>query len=426
MDREVLHVKARRGLRYDPCHAGETPGPWTAQAMTAIPNRVGLYLGVVNLFFTLTWTVYAIFLPKLAAQAGIPKEWVLWILVMDQLVFAACDWAMGVAADRVARTLGRLGSVVALVTGASCLAFLLLPFVAPGGSPVLFLAVTVLWSATSSALRAPLLVLPGKHTPKPSQPWLASLVLLGLGLAGTLSPYLTVQLRDADPRLPFALAAIAVMAATLGLSRAERLLAAAPKREEPPAADEAKPGLPGFLAGIALLGIGFQVHSSLNAAPAFLMFAKPSDLEHLMPVFWIGFTLLMLPASRLTKRYGGVQVMALGALAGSAAAWAVMNAGGLGGLVAAQFAAGGAWGCVMMSATAAALDIGRGGREGRILGGMFSILALAAFARIALVATGLNKDPGIAAMLPWTPVAASLAAGLLLLAIARNLRAAPP
>ncbi len=41
--------------------------------------RTGLYLALVQLLFTVTWTIYVAFLPQLAA-AGIPKERVLWIL----------------------------------------------------------------------------------------------------------------------------------------------------------------------------------------------------------------------------------------------------------------------------------------------------------------------------------------------------------
>jgi hypothetical protein len=128
----------------------------------------------------------------------------------------------------------------------------------------------------------------------------------------------------------------------------------------------------------------------------------------------------MLPATLLADRYGGVAVMALGSFVGAAAAWAALQAQGLATLVAAQFVAGGAWGCVLMSATAAALAIGRAGGEGGVLGGMFSFLALAAFARVALVAAQLGTDPGIAFLLPWTPVAAWLLGGVLLLIVARD------
>ena len=75
----------------------------------ATPHRIGVYLAVVQFLFTLTWTVYVIFLPKLAAQAGIPKQWVVYILLADQLVFVVMDFAMGIAADRVSRVLGKLG-----------------------------------------------------------------------------------------------------------------------------------------------------------------------------------------------------------------------------------------------------------------------------------------------------------------------------
>jgi len=222
-------------------------------------HAFGLYLGILQLFFTLSWAAYVIYLPKLAAQAGIDKKWVLWILVLDQIVFAVCDWSMGVAADRVSKVAGRLGKWVALVTVASCAAFLLLPFVAPAGNPWPFLALTVLWTATSSALRAPPLVLLGKYVPKPAQPWLASLMLFGLGVAGALSPYLTVLLREADPRLPFAIASIAVLTVTLGLSWAERTLslpASAPRPEAPAQRGESNVPAVAFFAGIALLGIG--------------------------------------------------------------------------------------------------------------------------------------------------------------------------
>ena len=108
------------------------------------PTRIGLYLAVVQFLFTLTWTIYVIFLPKLAAQAGIPKHWVVFILLTDQLVFVFMDFAMGEAADRVSRTLGKLGHAILGVTLVSCLAFLLLPFAAPQGVPWLLLLFTIL------------------------------------------------------------------------------------------------------------------------------------------------------------------------------------------------------------------------------------------------------------------------------------------
>ncbi|NQW92748.1 MAG: hypothetical protein HQ446_01700 [Polaromonas sp.] len=57
----------------------------------------------------------------------------------------------------------------------------------------------------------------------------------------------------------------------------------------------------------------------------------------------------------------------------------------------------------MMSAFTSALVKGRTGREGLVTGAMFSLLALAAFARIALVSSQLNKDAQFAPLLRWLP-----------------------
>ena len=388
---------------------------------SGVPGRVGLYFALVQLFFTLTWTVYVIFLPQLAAQVGIPKQWVIFILLADQLIFLVMDISMGLMADRVSRVLGKLGYVILGVTLVSCLTFLLLPFVAPQRAPWLFLAVTALWAISSSALRAPPLVLLGKYTPQTEVPWLSALSLLGLGLAGALAPYLTVALRGADPRLPFALSSIALALATAGIIWAERTLAKTSPAGETAATAPVtpKPVQPvfWFLVAVLLLGLGFQIHASLNSAPLFLRFAKPPDLEYLLPIFWIGFSVLMVPASFATKRFGGVAVAAVGALIAALASFAATQAGSLNTLIVMQLIAGGGWGFVLMSAVAAAIALGHTGREGKLTGGLFSLLALAAFARIAVIAAELNKDPQYSGLLTWAPTAAWGAGGLVLIVL---------
>lgn len=394
------------------------------------PHRIGLYLAVVQFFFTITWTVYVIFLPKLAVQAGIPKHAVLYILLADQIIFVVMDLAMGVMADRVSRTLGRLGYVILGTTLVSCLAFLLLPIAAPQGA-WLFLLLIALWAVSSSALRAPPLMLLGKYAAQPQVPWLSALSLFGLGVAGAIGPYLTIALRDMDPRLPFALSSVALALTTAGIIWAERALAgSATAPVETPKATPPKPAQPmfWFFFAVLLAGLGFQIHFALNSAPLYLRYAKAPDLQYLMPVFWIGFSVLMLPASLATKRYGGLAVTGVGALVAALASVGAYMAGDLKTIVAMQLIAGGGWGCVLMSAVAAALAIGHTGREGKLTGGLFALLAVAAFSRIAIIAAELNKDPQFASLLTWTPVAAWALGGLillLLLPVQRKLMSSP-
>ncbi len=391
------------------------------------PHGIGVYLGAVQFLFAATWVVYVIYLPQLARQVGLDAKAVLLILLADQAIFAVMDVVMGVAADRVARIVGRLGKWVVALTVVSCAAAAAMPFVVREGESAraLFLALIVVWTATSSALRAPPLVLLGRYAPAPSVPWLASLSMLGLGIAFAAAPYLAVTLRGMDARLPFAISTIALAAATLGIVRAERRLAGAAPAVASAAARAFRPSgavIVAFLAGIALIGCGFQVNFALNSAPSYLRFAKAGDLPYLMPIFWIGFNLCVLPASALTRRYGGVTMVAMATVIGALALYAAATAGSLASLVAAQFVAGAAWGAVLAAALAAAIALGHTGREGLLTGALFSLLAVATFLRIGVVATELNQDPLFAQIQAWLPMLAwSLAAALLVaLVIARR------
>ena len=56
-------------------------------ADTGAGNRTGVYLAVLQLVFTLGWTTYVIYLPKLCAQVGIAPSYVIFILMLDQAIF---------------------------------------------------------------------------------------------------------------------------------------------------------------------------------------------------------------------------------------------------------------------------------------------------------------------------------------------------
>jgi hypothetical protein len=391
-----------------------------AKPRAGVSNRTGVYLAILQLVFTLGWTVYVIYLPRLAAQVGIAPTAVILILMLDQAIFTITDTAMGIAADKIAPIVGRLGVFAASLTALSCAAFVALPFIAETGpnSQALFIALIVIWSITSSALRAPPLTLLGKYGARPQLPFLSALAMLGYGVAGAVSPYLGVTLRNQDPRLPFIISSVVLLITALALSKVERGLAQAPQME---AKQPAKPlgAVPvAFIATMVILALGYQLHFSINSAPFFLRFAKPADLEWLMPVFWIGFNIAMFPASLVVKHRGGLIVMGAAGLLGAVAVIAAEMAGSLNMLIAAQFLAGAAWGCMLMSAVSAALAIGETGAEGKVVGLVFSALALATFARMAAVAGGLQKLPDYAPLLHWAPVACWSVAGAGLLVLA--------
>ncbi|OIM93165.1 MFS transporter, partial [Bradyrhizobium elkanii] len=379
----------------------------TAKADRAV-NLTGVYLAVLQLVFTLGWTTYLIYLPKLCADVGIAPATVILILMMDQGIFTVTDTAMGMAADRISSLVGRLGLFVGILAAISCAAFIALPYVAGTGpgAKVWLIVLIVIWAVTSSALRAPPLTLLGKYRAQPSVPFLAALAMLGYGIAGAVSPYLGVVLRNQDARLPFVLSGAVLLLTALAFSGIERRIAAEaqPARLVPPA--KRLGAVPMFLIGsMVLLSLGYQLHFNINSAPFYLRFAKADELQWLMPVFWIGFNIAMFPASIVVKHRGGLIVMGAAGLLGAFAIVAAEIAGSLNVLIVAQFMAGAAWGCMLMSAVSAALAIGETGAEGKVTGLVFSALALATFARMAAVAGGLQKMPDYAPLVHWAPVA---------------------
>lgn len=394
----------------------------TASTRTDVPAGMALYMAFVQFLFVTTWTIYVIFLPKLLEGAGLPVSLVPAILIVDQLVFMAMDIYTGVAADRAQKTVGRLGPLIIGMTLVSCVAFLLLPHVGDFGAaaPVLALGLMLVWTATSSALRAPPWVLLGKYAAVPSVPRMNTLMLCGLAAGGAVAPYLGVALKNTDPQLPFALSSLTLLAATWGIVYIERRLRLSPLAPAPstPQSADARGKSWSFLAGLLLLALGFQIHYSVNAAGQFLKFVPRGDLELLMPVFWVGFGIAMIPGSTLCKRFGTLKVMSVSALLGALSATAVAMANALGVLIATQLAAGGAWGSMLMCAYTAAMAAGRVGREGFSLGLMFAVLAAATLSRIAAVSSGAPKLPDVAAILPWMPAVCWLAGAAVTGAIA--------
>lgn len=359
------------------------------------PLKLGLTVAAAQLTLALSWTVYVVFLPTLAQQAGLPPSTVLLLLMLDQLVFVLADYACGVASDRALAVHARLGPWLVGATLLSAAAFVSLPVLAPEGSPTLFIAVTLLWTVTSSVLRAPPLNLIGRHAARPAQPAMVALAMLGLGLAAALAPWLAVVLKGQDARLPFVVASLGVCAAALAMAAAEQLARrhrecgrSAPVAASRPAGDPPETRWPQLLAAALLAALAFQLHTSVNAAAQFRRFVPAEALVWWLPVFWAGFNLSLWPAMKLAPRLGELRLVAAAALAAAAAIVVSAVAPSLALLAVAQAVAGMAWSAMLAGGFMAALAMGHVGREGRFSGALSSSLAGASLVRLALVASG--------------------------------------
>jgi len=397
----------------------------TAQSQLRI---AALQLSVIQFFFVTTWVIYVIFLGDLLEMIGLGKEVVIWFILLDQAIFAITDVLMGYASDRVERFLGRLGPAIIAVTLISCGAFALMPFATDlrdETAIVVFTALLVVWVATSSVLRAPPIVLLMKHAARAQAPHLAALTLLGLALAGAVSPYLGLWLKGTSPYLPFVLSSCALAAATFGLARVQRIVANLPpqERDSGTKAPAGTQPLALLFIGSLFLALGFQLHSFLNSKAQYLQFVEAANLLWVLPVFWIGFKLFALVVPSAARRFGAATVMGTAALIGAAALLGCYKAPNLEMLLASQLLAGGAWGAVFTAGITVALGLGTSGREGLVLGSWFTVLSVGALLRVLLVIDGAKTDPTMAATLQWAPLPLWVLGGATLLLLAGVLRA---
>ena len=385
--------------------------------------RLGTWAALVQCLLALSWTVYVVFLPGLLTAVGIEKKWVIWVLIADQAVFAVTDWLAGAYADRLNRAFGRIGRPMIAVAVVSSLLLLAMPWIARTGQPVLLIVVLLLWSATSSSLRAPVLSLLARLAFSDGRSRALSLALFGTGFATAMSPWLSGVLRGLEPNLPMAVSALSLIGAAALTLRVEPAIAAAPPVMP---AVEPKPGestrlnfgvpLPIVAATfVAIAGLGMQVQTALFADQLYRKLGS-QPLALWLPMFWIGFGIGQLVSVLARNRSVSAGLAGSLLLAGAIAMYLALSAGSTFALAASQVCAGTAWGVFLAAMFKGAIG-GAGGRgAGSATGLIFSAMALAALLRLSLVAAGINALK----TLPWLPAVSWALGGAALLLLMRR------
>ena len=381
--------------------------------MNAALRRTALWATTIQALFALTWALYVAFLPGLLARAGFEARTAIFFVLLDQAVFALADWASGVYADRLARLLNRIGPALTACALVSSCALVALPWIASLGSPALLIGVTVVWTATSSALRAPVFTLLGRVGGAARPAGTVSLALLGIGVAGAIAPVLTRTLAQADPRLALGVCAVSLAVAALFASRLESNATGATEASAHRAPVASRAPVFFIAALIVVAGFGVQVHTVLlgvRAAKQGIAWAQWWG-----PAFWIGFALGLIVAAfvgRTTATAAPLRTGAAGLLLGALALAGALAAATAELFGLAQLVAGAAWAVFTAVAVRAAMTYGGGRGIGAPLGLIFSALAVAALARVGLTIAGLQTGDWVT----WVPaVTYVLSGGVLLL-----------
>lgn len=379
--------------------------------MDAPLRRTALWATAIQGLFALTWALYVAFLPGLLARAGLEAGLAIFFVLLDQAVFAVADWASGVYADRLARLLNRIGPALTACAIFSSCALAALPWVAGLGVPALLVAVTVLWTASSSALRAPVFTLLGRVGGAARPAGTVSLALLGIGIAGAIAPMFTRALAQVDAGVALGACAASLAVAALFASRLE---ATATSGAQPAATATRAPAF--FIAGLVMLGaFGVQVHTVLLGARAAK--AGVAWAAWWAPAFWTGFALGLVVAAfvgRVKETAPPLRIGGAGLVLGALAIVGAQVAAGTAVFAVAQLVAGAAWALFTAVAVRAAMAYGGSRGFGSPLGLIFSALAIAALVRVGLTVLGWQGG----AWLAWAPAIAFAASGGVLLLFA--------
>jgi hypothetical protein len=419
--------------------------------MDAPLRRTAFWATAIQGLFALTWALYVAFLPGLLARAGLEAGLAIFFVLLDQAVFAVADWASGVYADRLARMLNRIGPALTACAMFSSCALAALPWVAGLGVPALMIVVTVLWTASSSALRAPVFTLLGRVGGAARPAGAVSLALLGIGIAGAIAPMFTRALARFDAGAALGACAASLAVAALFASRLESAGAGSGATATAPGATGTGTPASGavatagssarasatsapstsaaattrvtpsrapafFIAALVALGaFGVQVHTVLlgaRAAKAGLVWAA-----WWAPTFWTGFALGLVIAAFVGRVRETAPPLRIGGAGLVLGAFAIVGAQGAADdalFIVAQLAAGATWALFTAVAVRAAMAYGGSRGIGSPLGLMFSALALAALARVGLVIAGWQGG----AWLAWVPATAFVLSGGVLLVFA--------
>lgn len=303
---------------------------------------------------------------------------------------------------------------------ASSAALLALPWVATLGQPGLLVAVALLWASTSSILRAPAFSLLARAGAVSARPGLVSGALVGIGIGGAVGPLLTTALRGADPRLPLAVAAIALAAAALFAARIENGGQGVPPR---PRAERG--WVVPLAAAVFVAAFGMQLHTALASDGLYRRFPEVA-LDLLRPTFWLGFAAGLGIAAFLKSARRPLLAAGAASLVGALGLVVAHLAPSVAVLVVAQCVAGAAWAVVFSVAIATALARGGPTGAGTPVGLLFSALALAAVVRLGIVGLGLHTS----AVIVWIPAITWIVAAALLATVptvgAQHERASAP
>ncbi len=178
---------------------------------------------------SLTWVVYALYLPQLLAQFGFVPEIGIGLLLAENILGIVMEPLMGSFSDRSRQWFGSRFPMIVLGVLLAAGLFLSIPAIAlfanlPGGNPHtalrwVLLVLVVGWSLAMTIFRSPAMAMLGHYAMAPQLPRAASLLSFAMLLVGLSSTLAQQTILSWGPLATFSLGSGVLIAAVILLQR---------------------------------------------------------------------------------------------------------------------------------------------------------------------------------------------------------------
>jgi Na+/melibiose symporter-like transporter len=282
-------------------------------------------LALVQGAIALTWVIYNLYLVALLTQFGFPAALATGLLVLENILAAFIEPAMGSFSDDLQHRMGTRFPFIALGMILSSALFIGIPVVLIFGSPVqltrwLLPTVLVAWAIAMTLFRSPALSLLGRYAFRTQLPQAASILTLVGGVAGALAPLAGNAILGMGPMFAFAIGSFTLIGAAFALRAVGPNQSVAAVEEELVEGDRSS-SIPSQSLSIARLALAFGAGAGVALGFRLLMQMFPMVLSTQVPnantglvlgSIFIALALTAVPAGVLATRLGTRRAMALG------------------------------------------------------------------------------------------------------------------
>ena len=286
-------------------------------------RRRTLWLQVVALAtvqgaIALVWVIYNLYLGKLLSQFGFPVQFVLTIVIIENILAMIMEPLMGSLSDQAQRWVGSRFPLIALGVILASALLIATPAVVVWGQPEglyrwLLPVVLIAWAIAMTIFRSPALSLLGRYAFGSGLPQAAGVLTLMGALAGAAGPLANEFILSLGAPIAFGVGSLALLAATATLRAVNPNQSV--QRDGPL-------GLPPQRRSLSLIALGlvFAVGMCIGLGFRLQMLAFPQVLAEIpginvggtMGTIFLALAVTALPAGSLASWMGNRRAMVLG------------------------------------------------------------------------------------------------------------------